>query len=246
LKAGLARFGFHVERTRPLASECDYSLKPDFDYVLAHYLARRDGSQPFFFVQVGAFDGVSHDRLYEHVRKLGWQGVLIEPQPRHFAALVENYKGAGEGLIFLNAAVDRERGTRALYVVVQGESGEPIDSLGGLASFSRQRLLDWQRQDGHRFPGCSVGSLSVTCVTFDDVLADAAYVDLVHIDAEGYDLVLLKLFDFARFAPTILRFEHAHLSRADWDEAVRHLARHGYRVLQEEYDTTAYLVEGRV
>ncbi len=243
MKDGSARFGLQVKRARPLASERDYALELDFDYVLAHYLARRDHSRPFFFVQVGAFDGVSSDPLHKYVRKLGWHGVLIEPQPRHFAVLVQNYEGAGDGLTFLNAAIDRERGTRALYVVVDAVSGEPIDSLGGLASFSKQRLLDWQRQDGKGFPGCSVESLSVPCITFDDVLKDATYVDLLHIDAEGYDLVLLGLFDFERFTPPIVRFEHVHLSRADWDDAVRHLARYGYRVVQEEYDTTAYLTE---
>jgi hypothetical protein len=65
----------------------------------------------------------------------------------------------------------------------------------------------------------------------------------LHIDAEGYDLELLKLFDFPRFAPRLVRFAHAHLSRADWDEGVRLLARHGYRVLREQYDTTGYLAE---
>jgi len=65
--------------------------------------------------------------------------------------------------------------------------------------------------------------------------------DLLLIDTEGYDLELLELFDFERFRPDIVRFEHVHLSRADWDEAVELLARRGYRVLREEYDTTAYL-----
>ena len=89
-------------------------------------------------------------------------------------------------------------------------------------------------------PDSRIGSVPVTCLTFEDVLANASYVDLLHIDAEGYDLELLKLFDFERITPPIVRFEHVHLSRSDWDEAVRLLARYGYRVLREEYDTTAY------
>lgn len=222
----------------PLASQPGHALELDFDYVLAHYLCRRDDSRPFFFVQIGAFDGAIHDRLHEHVRKGRWHGVLVEPQPRFFARLVENYQDL-DGLTFVNASIDGERGQRKLYTV-QDQCGEPIDSLGGLASFSHERLLDWQRKDGHRVPGSRIGSVPVTCVTFDDVLGDADYVDLVHIDVEGYDLELLKLFDFARFPPPIVRFEHGHLSQSDWDGAVELLAVHGYRVLREEYDTTAY------
>jgi hypothetical protein len=78
------------------------------------------------------------------------------------------------------------------------------------------------------------------CKTFADVLADVTYLDLLEIDAEGYDLELLKLFDFSRIKPPIVRFEHMHLSADERDEAVELLADLGYRMVREEYDTTAY------
>ena len=81
---------------------------------------------------------------------------------------------------------------------------------------------------------------SVTCVSFEDLLRQIEYIDLLHVDTEGYDLELLRLYDFGRFAPAIVRFEHVHLTRAEWDEAVALLATHGYRFVREEYDTTAY------
>ena len=239
VKTSLERRGYRIGRLPPLASERGYTLDIDFDYVLAHYLGRRIDTRPFFFVQIGAFDGTTHDRLHENVRKGRWHGVLVEPQPRYFQRLLESYEKT-DGLSFVNAAVDGERGVRTLYGV-ESAHGEPIDDLGHLASFSREHLLDWQRRDGHHDEAdIRIGGTSVPCLTFDDLLADVDYVDLLHIDAEGYDLELLKLFDFDRFAPEIVRFEHAHLSRGDWDEAVRLLVRHGYRTIREEYDTTAY------
>ena len=63
---------------------------------------------------------------------------------------------------------------------------------------------------------------------------------LLEIGVEGYDLELLKLFDFGRIKPPIVRFEHRHLSPNERDEAVEFLADHGYRMMREEYDTTAY------
>ena len=239
VKTELERRGYRLSRVPPLASEPDHALAVDFEYVLAHYLARHDHRRPLFFVQVGAFDGVSFDRLHEHVVEGQWHGVLVEPQPEHFERLVANYEGL-QGLTFVNAAVDTERGSRPLFVIEDG-AGKPIASLAGLASFSRDRLEDWQRHDGHRHPAArGIGAVPVDCVTFEDVLGDAERVDLLEVDAEGYDLELLKAFDFARFAPAIVRFEHAHLSRREWDEAVALLHRHGYRVVQEEHDTTAY------
>ena len=52
------RRGYRIERIPPLASTPPYALELDFEYVLAHYLTQRDDPRPFFFVQVGAFDGV--------------------------------------------------------------------------------------------------------------------------------------------------------------------------------------------
>jgi hypothetical protein len=98
--------------------------------------------------------------------------VLIEPQQYYYARLVANY-GERIGLKFVNAAIDRERGTRPLYCV-KDENCEPIDSLGGLASFLPERLLAWKRKDGHRAPpGSQIVSELVECVTFEDVLAEA-------------------------------------------------------------------------
>src|SRR5262245_57265731 len=239
VKSELERRGYQLSRVPPLASRPGHALDLDFEYVLAHYLARGDRRNQFFFVQIGAFDGVSFDRLHEHIVDGRWQGVLVEPQPEHFHRLVENYDGL-HGLTFVNAAVDRERGSRPLFVI-EDSAGNPIAPLAGLASFSRERLEDWQRRDGHHYPAAhGIGAVPVDCVTFEDLLVNVERVDLLEIDAEGYDLELLRAFDFGRFAPAIVRFEHAHLSRRDWDAAVALLNRHGYRVVQEEHDTTGY------
>jgi FkbM family methyltransferase len=239
VKSELERRGYRISRVLPLASQPDHALDVDFEYVLAHYLARRERRDPFFFVQIGAFDGVSFDRLHRHVVDGRWHGVLVEPQAEHFRRLVANYKGL-DGLTFVNAAVDSERGSRPLFVI-EDEAGNPIASLAGLASLSRERLEDWRRRDGHKYPAAqSIGAVPVDCVTFEDILLGVERVDLLEIDAEGYDLELLRVFDFDRYAPAIVRFEHAHLSRTDWDEAVALLRRHGYRVVREEYDTTGY------
>jgi FkbM family methyltransferase len=239
VKTSLERHGYRVGRLPPLASEPGYALALDFDYVLAHYLERRTDVRPFFFVQIGAFDGTTHDPLHEHVRRGHWHGILVEPQLRYFHRLRETYERT-DGLSFVNAAIDGERGSRTLYGV-EGANGEPIDSLAHLASFSRTNLLHWQRQDGHRFgSGIRIVGTPVKCLTFDDLLADVDFVDLLHIDVEGYDFELLKSFDFDRFAPEIVRFEHVGLTRGDWDNAVRLLVRHGYHTVREEYDTTAY------
>lgn len=238
IKAGLRRLGYTIQRLPSQAFDPQFALQVGFDYVLEHYVASRDDPRPFLFLQVGAYDGMHGDPIQRHVRKRGWHGILVEPQPSHFGRLVENYAGF-DGLRFVNAAISDQAGRRTLYVVAD-EKGAPIQPLGDLATFSENRLAAALRKVGGRYPGSRVGSIDVECTTFADVLADVAYLDLLQIDVEGYDFELLKLFDFDRLTPPIVRFEHKLLSPRDLDDAVLLLARHGYRVLREENDMTAY------
>ena len=237
VEAELARRGYAITRIPPLAVAADHALELDFEYVLSHYLERRRDPRPFFFVQVGAFDGVTHDALHAHIRAGSWHGVLVEPQPAPFERLQEHHADS-EALSFVNAAIDARERMRDLYRLVD-ERGEAIEALGHLASFSRHRLEHWQLYDRGRTPS-RIERLVVPCVTFEALLRDVEYLDLLQLDAEGYDLELLRLFPFGRCSPPLVRFEHAHLSRAEWDESVRLLASRGYRVVREEYDTTAY------
>jgi FkbM family methyltransferase len=250
VKALLGRLGYVVQRISPRADDARYAIEFDFEYVLAHYLAARRESEPLFFLQIGAYDGVTHDPINALVREHGWHGILVEPQPAVFEKLVANYSDVS-GLTFVNAAIAGVASTRPLYViqdqegsvvdVIQDDSGSIVDSLGGVASFNRAHVERFMPAAVARYPGIRVGSLDVRCTTFEDVLSDTPQLDLLLIDTEGYDLELLELFDFDRFRPAIVRFEHAHLSPESWDDAVELLTRRGYRTLREQYDTTAYL-----
>ena len=235
-KAQLGHLGYSVQRLPTPADDPQFALEVGFEYVLAHYLAGRIDARPFFFLQIGANDGVGDDPLREHVRSGAWQGILLEPQALPFARLLDNYADV-EGLRFVNAAVAAQSGTRRLYVL-QDQEGVTIDSMSGTASFRAETLRS--PREKLDIPGSRIGSVEVESTTFSEVLRDVRYLDLLQIDAEGYDLELLKLFDFDRIRPAIVRFEHRHLDRLELDEAFELLACHGYRMVCEEYDTTAY------
>ena len=239
VKAEFRRLGYSVQRLPSPAADPRFALNIDFEYVLAHHLAGRADPRPFFFVQVGARDGVNDDPLYRHVREKKWHGILVEPQPEPFGRLLENYEGS-EGLTFVNAAIAEEAGVRTMYVISDA-TGTPIEELGGVASFREEPPSAFHAKMGSHYPGSSVGTVVAACTTFADVLSDVAYLDLLQIDVEGYDMQLLKLFDFARIKPTIVRFEHRHVPPSELDEAFLLLARHGYLMVREEYDVTAYL-----
>ena len=63
--------------------------------------------------------------------------------------------------------------------------------------------------------------------------------DLLQIDAEGYDFELLKIFPFSKVTPRIIHFEHLHLNETDRDASLKFLHNLGYYFVLEYFDITA-------
>jgi hypothetical protein len=79
-------------------------------------------------------------------------------------------------------------------------------------------------------------------MTLSSLLAKHAVqtVDLLQIDAEGYDYEILKTIDFREIKPKIIRFEHAHLGPAEKGECIELLISQDYRVVTGAHDMTAF------
>ena len=64
--------------------------------------------------------------------------------------------------------------------------------------------------------------------------------DLLQIDAEGFDYEIIRSIDFAKTKPAIIHYEHMVLSQADRNACLELLAENGYRFFLEDSDTLAY------
>src|SRR4029077_7512096 len=140
-------------------------------------------------------------------------------------------------LQFRRIAVGVRNETRPFYTVADAP-GVPRDA-GMIASFDRETLLSHRRfvpdLDSH------LRSEDIECVALNDLLAevDADHIDLLQIDVEGYDHELIRVLDLERFAPSIVRFEHIHLTRDQHEASIERLIDHGYAVCLEEHATLA-------
>jgi FkbM family methyltransferase len=231
----LAARGYRFEALpRPLLAKPEAELKLHLDYAIA---LRMTAAKDFYFVQIGACDGRMDDPLFGWITAYGWRGLLVEPQPRLYAELLETYRDC-EGLEFRQAAIGDKREKRTLYTV-RAEQGVPRWA-GMLASFEREVLLS------HRTFLPEIDELieaeEVDSLALNDLLAEAPtdHVDLLQIDVEGYDSELIRILDLERFQPSIVRFEHEHLTREQHEASVGKLIDHGYLVGLEEHDTIAY------
>jgi FkbM family methyltransferase len=228
-KAAKAR-GLYIRRPPPvLIEQPDAHLTVEFEHLVARLLLERSDR---FFVQIGAFDGRTGDQIHDYVKRFGWHGVLVEPQPRYFRALQETYAGF-DGLDLRNVAVAERAQTRKLYAVREGATGLP-DWAPQTASFDRSHI----EQRG--IDPAVIESYEVDCVPLSTLLEGVERVDLLQIDVEGFDAAVVAMFDFDTYRPQIVRFENAHLSRADHNAAVARLVSYGYRAALAGFDTIAW------
>jgi FkbM family methyltransferase len=179
-----------------------------------------------FVLQIGANDGVAGDPLVEGFRKTRWSGLLVEPVPHLYDMLVARYRDR-PGVRIERAAVSTYDGEAPLFRLrtVPGESPEWFNQL---ATLDREVLLK------HRSSIPEIDSIlieeRVPTVRLDTLLVrhEVSRIDFLVIDTEGHDFEVLRTLDLTRFAPTLLMFEHQHLSEGDKQAAYALLETAGY------------------
>lgn len=234
LKNTVHALGFDVGRFRAPRPQSNV-LALTISDVLLRLVLSGGTLGDFQFVQVGANDGLTSDPIRRFVVKYGFRGLLVEPQPDVFERLRMNYAGMS-GLLFENAAIAASDGITSLYRFRRG--GAQPDWADGLASFSRETLVN----NNHNVKG-DVEEIRVATVTFSTLLArhSLGHVDLLQIDAEGFDYELIKTINLRSFRPTIIHFEHSLLPFAVKHECFAYLSRNGYKITGNGPDTVAYI-----
>jgi FkbM family methyltransferase len=200
-------------------------------------IARRSG-KPLTFVQIGSCDGKANDPLHEVVRSCQWSGILVEPMPELFEQLVTNYESV-PGLRFFQVAIGSGDGTMTMYSV-DPRPGDP-DWVVQLTSLDRDVVMS----HSYALPELEsrIFTVEVESRTVASLIAEAGLtkVDLLHIDAEGFDDQIIRDLPLtASWAPQFLIFEKKHLGRTRNSDLRRLLRQAGYKVVNLWPDQFAY------
>ncbi len=225
--------GWRVQRCWPwLRRAHGRDLNLGFDDLLELQFARR---HELVVLVVGAFDGVTNDPTSEFIARHDCRAIFVEPQPAAFARLQERL-GGRRNVTLLNVAIDQSCGTRTIYRVPPGAAGLPLWTEQ-LASFDKLHLL--KHED--RAPGLSQHIIAeeVATLTFDELLTrcDLKSLDVLQIDAEGFDAQLLGWFPFERLKPALLHYEIAHMQAGDHAGLRARLRALGYCVMTSDSPT---------
>lgn len=150
----------------------DYSQSGEQELILKHFQGMME---PGLFLDVGAGDGMTGSNtraLYE----MGWEGILVEPNPAMFVKLVENCRFPTVTLI--NAAIAPQTGLTKFY----------INETPGWCSLDERWVKE--KEGFHE--------TEVLGITFQDIRLPHG-IDFMSVDAEGTDAAIIQsLPDYVR------------------------------------------------
>lgn len=238
----IAKKGYWIGRTAPAVLRENAQLNLGYEFIIKHELLRQ--TKEFYFVQIGANDGVSRsDDLFELIRKYNVKGLMLEPQAELFKQLQLNMKDY-PGVKLVNMAIHKDKKHMPLYRLTQ-ESLNKCSRLplwaktNGIASFDKEHVVRHAKRIG--LDESAIESQDVECISMNALLEQyGKNPDLLKIDTEGYDYEVLSMLDFDRWKPRIIRFEHLHMSSKEHSEIIRRLKLLSYYFIADKMNTTAY------
>ena len=211
----MARSPFEIRRRLPAIT-----LDP-LDLVLDTFSAREE---PVTIVQVGACDGIMSDPVRHQVAKDSTRAVLIEPNPYAFARL-QNLHADRPNVTLIQAAIGDKDGEAHLYRVKRTEKADSeVDLAFGIASFYKEHLEHHGKKD------YEIERITVACRSLSSLVAELGLtkIDLLQIDAEGFDAAVVRMALKLPVRPDCINFEHVHLVAQDRQPLFDLLEENGY------------------
>ncbi len=186
-----------------------------------------------FFIQVGANDGVRFDDLYSFVTSVPCKGIVIEPIKYYYDKLRLNYKNF-PNIIPCNVAIHKSSKTKKIYYVNPDcRLDEWTDGIGSfLKKFHKKKV-----------PSEAIISEDVKCIHLMELinLYKVKKINLIQIDAEGYDMEIVKMINFGKIKPHIIKYEKRHISKVKHFFLCWHLKKNNYDLFFTEFDAIAVL-----
>ncbi len=201
--------------------------------MLEKYLQRKNHIQ---FLQIGANDGVSNDRLNQWIQSGKWEGVLVEPVPYIFDKLKGNYAENSQ-LKFENSAVAHEDGEMTFYSI-HPKMSDRIPNYERMGTLKKEVLTEIAKKFDE--PDM-IEEQTVNCTSFSSLLKkyDISFLNLLLIDTEGFDHEILKMIPFGEMLPEVIIFEHVNMDDNDYRSSLNLLKKQGYKLYRLGLDTMA-------
>lgn len=216
------------------------------EFLSAYSLSKKEN---FTVIQVGANDGITNDPIHKFIKRDRWKGVLLEPQQVVFKQYLKKIYQKNPGLHPLCAAIGLEDGKQKLYKIGFSD----MRWATGLASFSKEKVEELfengvVEKNCQKF-GIPIPSEPEKRISYEEVPVispktllskyEIHTIDLLQIDAEGFDLEVIRIFDVPKSLPKAIIFENVNHSKEELEDSYQLLRSTGYRLKEFGRDTLA-------
>lgn len=196
--------------------------------------------EDFTVIQIGANDGITHDPIHKFIKRDRWKGVLLEPQSEVFHDFLKKIYKKNKEIHCVCAAIGYEDGKQLIYKI----GFSKMRWATGLASFSKEKI-EQAFENGIVAHNCKVHGIEIPSdnsqwITEEEVEVispktlikryDLNKIDLLQIDAEGFDFEVIKMFDIPTTNPHAIVFENVGLSSDDYACCLELLKENNYSI----------------
>ena len=175
-------------------------------------------------IQIGANDGLRFDILNQYIKKYKTKSILVEPIKKSFNQLTENYKDYSN-VIFENLAISVNNQISHLYKIDDSkEEKYKSEHFKGIMSFDKGHLIK------HGVKKNDIVKEDVESTSINNLIKKHKLdmVDLLFVDAEGYDADIIEDFLKTSLMRPIIIFEYLHVSNKKFKDLVNSLNKEKY------------------
>ena len=193
-------------------------------------------------IQIGANDGISHDHVYNIIKKFKLESLLLEPIKKYYEDLQNNYSNY-ENVRFENSALSINNEILFLYKVNPEYFNKYGTLSSGISSFYKEHLIKHGIKKKH------IIQEKVNQISFDELLKkhNISSFDLLLIDTEGYDCHIVNDFfqKIKKIRPIII-FEWSHIKNIEFENTLNTIIDNNYSFFPIENDIFCFPIEKNI
>lgn len=172
-----------------------------------------------FFVDVGAYDGVTYSNTFFFEKFRGWRGICLEPNPAIFPVLARNRSSVN-----INSCAG-QRNEMVDFFMISGYS----DMLSGIVKNYDEKHLNRIETEISVHGGLKK-IIKVQCMNLNELLLNQAVqkIDYLSLDTEGNEMEIIESLDLNRIWIKAISVENNYHNHSIQE----YLVRYGYDLIK--------------
>ncbi len=173
----------------------NYFSQSGQDKIIKEFFFRdlKQKSTKGYFVEIGAYDGITGSNCYHFEKFYNWKGVAVEPSSIQFQKLIKNRK-----CTLINKAIDKVKREIEFFEVLEGYT--QMSYINHNDNNHIQQILSKDSRT-------KINKQKIETTTFNTIIENKD-INYLSIDTEGNEIDILKSIDYEKFNIKVISVEN--------------------------------------